>query len=163
MGKSLVIKGADFSANGIQEEITIDITATVAASPNFHARGRLNGSLYAGPYYVEDSKRCCLVPTLFTDLNVDISQFSQMVITLKDGYDYIIGTGTAPGSAPGWQSWAGSQGGGGYEWVTDGSKVVTVTLDATTLAMSMNLRYHVDADFPQSTVLTDIIQSIVLN
>lgn len=161
MGKSLVIKGADFSANGIPETLPpLDITTDVMNSGCFLPCKTL-GSLYLGTAN-PNAKRCCIVPTLFNHFGIDISQYTKIEVTIKPGYDYVFGTGIAPNNAEGWQGWSGETGGQTFAWVTNNQKGIA-TVDNTTLAFSLNLRYDDNTtEFSQSTVLTDIVESIIL-
>lgn len=161
MGKSLVIKGADFSANGIPESLpSLDITSILANSGLFQA-GKSLGS-FQDASGAANAKRCCFPAQRFSDFGIDISQYGKIEVTIKNGYDYVFGTGPVPGSSAGWQGWNGETGGQGFSWITNDQKGVA-TIDSTTLAMSLNLRYDDNTtEFPESTVLTDIVDSIVL-
>ena len=161
MGKSLVIKGADFSANGIPESLPpLDITAIVRDSSRFHP-GNSIGSLYSTTPS-PNTKRCCIVATRFLYLGIDISQYTKIEVTIKSGYDYVFGTGIAPDVADGWQGWDGETGGQSFAWVTGNQKGIA-TVDNTTLSFTLNLRYDDNTtEFSESTVLTDIVDSIVL-
>ena len=161
MGKSLVIKGADFSANGIPETLpSLDITQIVANSGSFKVGFSLSQFQDSGGN--SNSKRCCIVATRFSDWGIDISQFSKIEITIKDGYDYVFGTGPVPSTGNGWQGWNGEHGLQPFNWITTNQKA-TATINSTTLSMSLNLRYDDNTtDFSESTVLTDIVDSIVL-
>lgn len=155
MGKSLIIKGADFSANGISEEL--DITSLI--SDDFQAQKALN-SFYGA--VTANTKRCCIKPTTFASLGIDISEYSYIKVTVKSGYDYVFGTGVAPASSTGWQGWNGSTGGKTFEWVTT-NQVATATVGQTTLSMCLNLRYDDNTtEFSSSAVITDIVESIIL-
>ena len=158
MGKSLVIKGADFSANGIKENN--DITALLSSlflpciSLTALSTAQGMGSL--------NTKRCCIYAKTFASLGIDINEYSKIVVSVKQGYDYVFGTGPTPGVDSGWQGWDGETGGQIFSWVTDNQEAVA-TIDNTTLSMSLNLRYDDNTtEFSENTVLTDIVDSIVL-
>lgn len=162
MGKSLIIKGADFSANGIQEDLFLDITTLVA--PKFLPQHSISGFASLGTNASSNAKRCCVGAFLFSGIGVDISKYSKIELTIKSGFDYVFGTGPLPGSPSGanWQGWSGENGGQAFAWVTANQKAIA-TVDATTLAISMNLRHDDNTtEFPSDTVLTDIVESIIL-
>lgn len=156
MGKSLIIKGADFSANGIAERK--DITSLL--STYFFAKrslGRFSGSTAV------NAARCCVFPFTFSAIGIDISQFSKIEVNIKSGYDYVFGTGPQPSNNDtGWQGWDGNVGGQAFAWVTANQQGVA-TIDSTVLAMSLNLRHDDNTTpFADTTVLTDIVDSVVL-
>lgn len=159
MGKSLIIKGADFSANGIQEDLFLDITSLVA--PKFFPRYSIGG--FAVTEANSNDARCCVKAFLFSDIGVDISKYSKIELTIKSGFDYVFGTGPIPGSPnANWQGWSGENGGQAFTWVTANQKAIA-TVDATTLAISINLRHDDNTtSFSSNTVLTDIVESIIL-
>ena len=159
MGKSLVIKGADFSANGIPETLpSLDITSLLSA---YFQPCKSLGSLQDNSGN-ENTKRCCIPSMYFSTIGVDISDYSQIVVTLKNGYDYVFGTGPVIGTSTNWQGWNGETGGQTFGWVT-GNQQAVATVDATTLAISLNLRYDDNTtEFSNTTALTDIVDSIVL-
>lgn len=158
MGKSLVIKGADFSANGIQETVNLDITSLLSS---YFQPGKSIGS-FPDATGSTNAKRCDLPATLFSTIGVDISEYSKIVVTIKNGFDYVFGTGPLVSVATNWQGWDGDTGGKSFAWVT-GNQQATATVDTTTLAMSLNLRYDDNTtEFANTTVLTDIVDSIVL-
>lgn len=157
MGKSLIIKGADFSANGIQEDVSVDITSLFA--PFFQPQKGIRG--FDEDVSEDSTKRCCIPAMLFSTIGVDIANYSKVEINIKTGFDYACGTGAVPGQT-GWQGWNGDVGGQLFAWVTTNQRAI-VTVDATTLGISLNLRYDNDAaDFSNNTVLTDVVESIIL-
>ena len=104
-----------------------------------------------------NAKRCCLYGS-FSDLGIDISQYSKMEYYVKAGYDYNMGTGLQIGQPAGWQQWSGNEGNRPFEWVTTNQGAI-ITLDATTLCFASNLRYDNDTtQFPVGTVITDIVE-----
>lgn len=162
MGKSLIIKGADFSANGIQENISLDITSILAASPSWKPQYSLRGlDNTAGPD--SNQSRCCFVATTFASLGIDITGYKKLIFTVKPGFDYVFATGPQPNNGSvNWQSWDGAEGGHGFVWVS-GNQQAIATLDNTTLAISFNLRYDNNTTtFGANTVLTDIVESVEL-
>lgn len=160
MGKSLIIKGADFSANGMPDVYPFDIASIIGNSSSYKVRLRLSGYMWSNTA-VTANNRCCVIATLFSDWNIDITQYSEMEVKFKDGYKYILSTGKVPGqSSTSWQSWDGDGGGGGYDWGT--GSIVNVILDETTLAMSMQLGKTDDSEMAADTKLTDIIDYIKL-
>lgn len=161
MGKSLIIKGADFSANGIQETLpSLDITEIVASSAAYNADISIGS--YQDKNGTPNTKRCCVVATSFSTWGIDVSQFSKIEVTIKQGYDYVFGLGTTPGNSANWYGWNKGEKVALFNWVTDNQKEV-VSLDNTMLAMSLNLRHDDNTTtFPETTALTDIVESIVL-
>lgn len=158
MGRKLIIKGADFSANSITEEL--DITAIVAASDSYQAQYSLAGFHTTSP--TSNAKRCCVKATLFSTWGINVSKYSKLEVVIKSGYDYVFGTGQTPGVDTNWQGWSGTTGGQTFSWVTGNQKAVA-TLGENDLAMSLNLRYDDNTtEFSASTALTDIVESIKL-
>ena len=157
MGKSLIIKGADFSANGIQETVILDITSRLSSI--FEPRISIGSFFGSGN---PNEKRCCIRAFTFESIGVDISKYSKIKVSVKNGYDYVFGTGPTPGVADGWQGWDGETGGQKFTWTID-NQMAEASVDNTTLAMSLNFRYDDDTTaFSESTALTDIVESIVL-
>lgn len=154
MGKSLIIKGADFSANGIQEDLSLDITSLVSSC--FYARkaiGSLNGAGVS-----DNAKRCCVCLFDFAEQGLDLSPYSKIVMTVKNGFDYVFATGS--GST--WTRWDGATAETDFTWATD-NQVAEATIDANTGTMNANFRYDDNTtEFPTTTELTDIVESIVL-
>lgn len=156
MGKSLIIKGADFSANGINK--TVDITTLL--SGYFHAQSSI-GRFDMTMYYPNE-KRCCVRAFLFSEIGIDISGFSQIVVNIKPGYDYVFGTGPTPDNPNSWHGWNGNIGVQDFVWITENQQGVA-TIDSTTLGMSLNLRHDDDTTtFDPAIELTDIVDSVSL-
>lgn len=126
----------------------------------FHPRLTISKDMYV-PSTASSMTRCCIY-TSFADLGIDISQFSKMEFFVKNGYDYNIGTGLQIGSPEGWQQWSGSEGGQPFAWVTTNQGAI-ITLDNTTLCFASNLRYDNNTtQFPDGTVITDIVETMRL-
>lgn len=161
MGKSLVIKDADFSVNGIPESLPpLNITTIVSDFNRFFPQKSLG--VFQDIFGNYNTKRCCVGATRFSTLGIDISKYSKIEVTIKSGYDYVFGTGVAPGNSEGWQGWNGGTGGQSFAWITGNQKGIA-TVDSTTLSFSLNLRYDDNTiEFLDSTVLTDIVDSIIL-
>lgn len=158
MGKSLVIKGADFSENGIREDVSVNITSLFAS--HFVPQQAL--SKFQNQNGSANTKRCCVPAVTFATLGVDITQYSTIVVTYKNGFDYVLGTGPVPGTATNWQGWNGTSGGQAFGWVTTNQQA-TITIDSTVLAISMNIRYDDDTTtFESTAVITDMVDSIIL-
>lgn len=158
MGKSLIIKGADFSENGIQEDVSLDITALFAS--HFVPQQAL--SKFYNQSGSANTRRCCVPAITFASLGVDLTPYSKIVVTYKDGYDYVLGTGPVPGTATGWQGWSGSTGGQTFGWATTNQQAI-ISIDNTVLAISMNVRYDDDTTtFTDQAAITDMVESIVL-
>ena len=160
MGKSLIIKGADFSVNGIPEVLPpTDITNLLLQSGMFLAQtslGQFNGLT------THNAKRCCLLPVNFENIGIDISEYTKIEVNIKNGFDYVFGTGPSSLYNDDWQGWSGETGGQQFAWVTDDQKAIA-SVDNTTLCMSLNLRYDDNTtEFSANTVLTDIVESVLL-
>lgn len=136
----------------------IDITASLSSS--FVPRKAIGQ--FSATYASANTKRCCIPATLFSALNIDVQEYSEIQLTIKNGYDYVFATGPVPGNATDWQGWNGSTGTQEFAWVTDNQKAIA-TIDSTVLAMSLNLRYDDNTtEFPATTHLADIVDSILL-
>lgn len=159
MGKKLIIKDADFSANGFT--YIYDLTNTIANSIYWHALARITG--LADVNHTYDVARCCISALAFEDLGIDITPFTKLHIKLKTPYNYVLTTGTtAPGSSSGWQSWDGTTGGGSFAWATNSPHEATATINSSTVGMAMNFRRTDGLNFWDGVTLLDIVEYIRL-
>lgn len=130
MGKSLIIKGADFSANGIKQ--ILDITNQIGE--NWLCRQR-NTDL-TGTHQQSDNYKCCI--TQFDLSTIDgIENFSKIRITFNDSLNYVFGIGGADGfiRVAGIDTVATD-----FAWETD-NHIGEISLDrATRYLISVNVR-----------------------
>lgn len=154
MGKSLIIKGADFSANGIQESVELDITTLVQNSGEFDVRMKVGAFWSSGP--TGDITRCSLTRLSIPELT-DISGYSKLRIDINTGYDYVLGVcrNSSVDTQSSWSQLNGtSDTGGSFAWVTD-NQFVEVDLSPI-MYITGNFRLDDNGIFPTSTVLSDI-------
>lgn len=91
MGKSLIIKGADFSANGISENVPLDITSLVSQSEKWIPRKRITD--LSGTNVQADNYKCCL-QRFDIDSVPNSSNYSKIRITFAEGLNYVFSIGT---------------------------------------------------------------------
>ena len=121
MGKSLIIKGADFSANGIHDAVILDITSLVDASTKFYPKAAV--SSFTSGTTSSNSTRCALLQLSISALVPDLSPYSKIRIDINSGYDFAMGmcrSQSGQSSSSNWFKLDGdNSSGGSFAWVTD--------------------------------------------
>lgn len=144
MGKRLIIKGADFSANAIpfnQEERIV-----AALSKGFYVRKGLleNGST------ISDPSRCVISAADISNL---LSEGSKLKIKVKDEFDFVFGIGN--GSTITYYQ-AGDSIVGTFAWITDG--MAKAPISSSQKLIYLNFRYKgTYRTFDLDTTLDDLI------
>lgn len=117
MGKSLIIKGADFSANGIQESVELDISSLVDASGNFYPCAAVNS--FGAAAGTANTARCELLRLSIAALVADLTPYSKIRIDIKSGYDFALGMCRSSDFGTWFKLDGTSDSGGSLSWVTD--------------------------------------------
>lgn len=146
MGKQIILKGADFSANALVLNI-----ADVVSDDFFqkYALGTAWGTKQAS------NTRCCV---LLADLSQYVGAFHKIKVTLNNGFDYVA----AMGSQNSGVFFKGNEQVVTFAWVTDYEYVI-MPLSEKMPYLSLNLRYEDNTtEFTDETKLTDIVKEIIL-
>lgn len=117
MGKALIIKGADFSENGLVPQV-FDITSLISNSGDYYPLYAIGGFGATNPVSGGNNKRCCLTSVELSTL-MDSSQYKKIRMEMKPGFEFVFGTGPELNTTTGWEGWKGSTGGQTFSWVTD--------------------------------------------
>lgn len=148
MGKSLVIKGADFSTNAIMDELSI---AGLVEFNYGKAYYRYSGDDHK---FTENTKRCALY---FKFLNL-ASSFKKIRMEMNDGYQFVFGIGSIYTG----NFYKGDAIQTSFEWSTD-YNYVEVDISATNAyIINVNLRNVSDTELSPSITLLDMVKEIVL-
>ena len=118
MGKSLIIKGADFSSNGILESTSI--LDWCANQLQMGMSWSQNISLVSPN---DNSTRCCII--MYPNTITDISKgFTKIKIKVKDTYDFVFGTGVWGAAVTGSGWFKGNCEPAEFAWITDTQEAV---------------------------------------
>ena len=163
MGKSLIIKGADFSTNGINETVELDITSLVdTATSNWSPQGGVNAFVAASS--ISNTKRCAVVRLSIGSLVPNLSHYSKIRIDVKNGFDFVLGMcrdSTNLSTATSWFRLNGTDTTNrNFAWVTD-NQYAEVDVSAE-MYITGNLRYDDDTTTFESTTKFSDIASIKL-
>lgn len=153
MGKSLIIKGADFSANGIKETVITDVTNAAEASGDFFPDSFVSAFNFDTPS--ASDTRCCIIKLDIANLVEDITQYDKMRIEIKDGFDYVLGI--LRESEGTWHRMDGdSESATDFVWVTNNQYVEVPT--SQYMLITGNLRYDDNTTtFASTTKLSDLM------
>ena len=155
MGKSLIIKGADFSANSIPPDEALDITQIVADSPAWapqYAIAQLQGGGQNS-----NTTRCCINMFLLS-LVPDFAQYRKLQIEFMPGYDYVMGISSDFTSANTYRVKGDEAYDQTFSWVSNNQKAVaSLTYNDLNIAtFSLNIRYDNNTtSFPADAKLSD--------
>lgn len=152
MGKSLVIKGADFSANGIPETIpAYNITALVAESGCWYPRNRV-ADLNAYSKISSTNRSCILRYDL--DSVTGIENYSKIRITFAIGIDYVFGFGQDGVTSSFIRVTGINTSDTEFGWVTD-NQVAEYEIGIRDI-LNINIRFDDNTtDFPENAILSD--------
>lgn len=164
MGKRLIIKGADFTANSIDTEPLepIDGDTMLALLPTyFQARVSLNGSTTTSGEIpastTANTKRSCVFAADLSDYAA--YGYTKITINFTSGFDFVLGIGTTNASA---EYYSGDCVAGTFTWVTS-SQTASCPLSRTKKYLYINFRYDDNTTLmPTNGQVSDYITSIVL-
>lgn len=159
MGKSLIIKDADFSANGIQEQVSI--LSYFLANASFTVGKALNTFVSAST----NNQARCNVLLFKISAYTDWAKYSKVRVTIKSGIVGLLGTGPAVDSVTGWQGWKGTTGGYNFNnsW-NDGGNFMEFPTSAASpdCYISMNFKKSDSSNFDVSTALSALVDDVIL-
>lgn len=161
MGKYLLIKGADFSANGIKVILTGDDLLQILDNqfrPQYSLDAYTTQTGEIPTSTISNNKRSCVFA-------VDITEFAnygytKITINFKTGYNIVLGIGTTNSSA---EYYSGDCVAGNFSWITD-SQTASCPLSSTKKYLYINFR-----NSDNTTIMandgkaSDYIDSIVLS
>ena len=161
MGKSLIIKGADFSVNGIPETpSSLDITALVGASGCWYPQSRIGGLNPSGTY--SDTKRCCIFRFLLSTVP-GIENYQKIRVSIKSGFDYVLDIGVDGGGDAAFVRVTGIDTyDTSFNWVTD-NQVAEIAIGNRN-RIDMNIRFDDNTTtFPSDADISDYMVIELLN
>lgn len=150
MGKKLIIKGADFSANAIH-----DVTMSLMPILDFYANKAYQGGgsgFSPNPPTLTNAKRCAA----FCNFASVASGYNKISMQIKTGYQFVFGIGV--GTTGNYYKGDGVE--TEFTWAEDTS-YVEVPLNGRTI-LNINLRKSDDSNMSNTTVASDIIDYIML-
>lgn len=164
MGKVLVLKDANFSANGILDNISIlDTFVQYAVSNNrYFVQHGLNSFVDVGTNNT-NLKRCC-VGTIDISSLVNLTPFSKIRVVFKSTVDFCMCTGPQSNSVTNWHGWKGEQSVNAFSqsWCTAYNYAEFPADVSDPLFFTMNFRRKDSGDFAAGTLLTDLLEDIIL-
>ena len=157
MGKSLIIKGADFSANGIQEDISLDITGLVAESVGrWYPRRRI--TTLAGNTVVDDNYKSCVARfDLSTVPNYEL--YSKIRITFADNLNYVFSIGIGTDNAGFVRVTGIDTTATNFVWTTD-NHIGEIAINENRIIININIRIGAGTSetFPVGAALQNYMQ-----
>ncbi len=155
MGKSLIVKGADFSANGM--DLSYDITSL--ASSAWYPRYALN--YIGGKTKTQNNKRCCVQQFELSNVP-NISNYTKIRIIFAEDINYVMTIGTGTNDYSGYIRVTGID---TYDttfaWVADNS-VAEIELNDARHILNVNVKFSAGGDFPTNAKIEDYMRIILL-
>ena len=158
MGKSLIIKGADFSTNGILETVELDITSLVDASTgDWFPQRAVNAFVSTSPS--SNTQRCAVVRLSIGSLVPNLSQYQKIRVDVKNGFDFVLAMCRDSANLSTATSWFRLDGTNtsnrNFTWVTD-KQYAEVDVSAE-MYITGNFRYDDNTTtFERTTKFSDI-------
>lgn len=152
MGKSLVIKGADFSINAIVDKYSIAELVNFVYGKSYPQYSGNNAPIHT------NTNRCAF----YFDFSHLVSSYSKIRMEMNDGYQFVFGIGNKNGGISNGKFYKGDAIETGFEWSTD-YNYVEVDISATNAyVINVNLRNASNTELSPSITLLDMVKEIVL-
>lgn len=163
MGKVLVLKDANFSANGILDNISIldQFVAAVQQGNCFKVGIGLANFIYGNTV---NQARCSVQPPVEVSALANLSVFSKIRVVFKSTVDFSMCTGPQADTTTNWRGWKGDQSVNAFSqsWCTNYNYAEFPADVFDPLFFTMNFRRKDSANFAAGTLLTDLLEDIIL-